>query len=53
MENSICLFFYFMAEAMILEQYASHLFYGKTSKNVRYCVLCLLYLGRKPAVFYS
>ena len=45
MENSICLFFCFMAEAMILEQYASHLFYGKTSKNVRYCVLCLLYLG--------
>lgn len=43
MKNMICFFFIFLAEALILWQYASHFFTAKYKTALRAAVLCGLY----------
>lgn len=43
MGNAVCYFFCFLVEAIILWQYASHLFVSKHSPKAKLAVLCSLY----------
>lgn len=43
MINTICYFFSFLVEAIILWQYSSHLFHTKHSPQRKFVVLCSLY----------
>lgn len=44
MQNTLCYFFSFFIEAVILSQYAANLFTPKHSQKTNYIILCTLYL---------